>query len=262
MNTNKTLERRLLSIFSLSWLIYRSMKFYFAMVQILLLLIRKQLANNYQIIDNKLAVLIMNKSQTPAVLSIKNVNIIKKIAVLLTVLASYSFSINLYALELGAEIHKGDESKTTGFNLSLSDNFSRKNNLYWTVAYNNLNDIKVSWNKRDLFFSVNSLEALISHQQKLKSYDSFLKNVVFEYKAGFSLAVTENKFIWEELGQERYFSEKGDINAILAFATHYNISKNSAVKLGIKYQPSFSEFGSVSSIYLGFTYKFGRQIGY
>ena len=197
-----------------------------------------------------------------AVLSLKSVNMLKKIALMLTVLASCIFSANLYAIEIGAAIHKGDESKTTGFNLSISDDFSRKHSIYWTLAYNNLNDINVSWNKRELFFSVDTLEALVSYQQKLKTYDSFLKNISFEYQAGFSVALTENKFTWEELDQERFFSEKGDINAVLAFATLYNINKNSVVKLGLKYQPSFSEFGSVSSIYLGFTYKFGRQIGY
>lgn len=216
----------------------------------------------YQIIDNILAIVIMNIIINPAVLSIKSVNMLKKIAVILIFLSSCSFSVNLYALEVGGAIHKGDESKTTGFNMSISDIFSRKHNLYWTLAYNNLNDIKVSWNQRELFFSVDTLEALVSYQQKLNTYDSFLKNIVFEYQAGLSFALTENKFTWEELKQERVFSGKGDVNAVLSFATLYSINKNSAVKLGLKYQPSFSEFGSVSSIYLGYTYKFGRQIGY
>jgi len=218
--------------------------------------------DTYQIIDNKLAIVVMNITINLAALSIKSVTMLKRIAVILTVLASCSFSLNLYALGVGAEIHKGDESKTTGFNLSVSDSFSRKHNIYWTLAYNNLNDIKVNWNEDELFFSVDTVVALVSYQQKLNTYDSLLKNIVFEYQAGFSVALTENKFIWEDLEEERFFSEKGDINAVLAFSTHYNINKNSALKLGIKYQPSFSEFGSVSSIYLGFTYKFGRQIGY
>lgn len=204
----------------------------------------------------------MNIKINLVILLMESVNILKKIAVIVIILAGCSFSVNLYALEIGAAIHQGDESKTTGFNISIADDISRKHNLYWTVAYNNLDDIKVSWNQRDLFFSADTVEALISYQHKLQSYDSFLKNIVFEYQAGLSFALTENKFIWEELDQERVFSEKGDINAVLAFSTHYNISKNTAVKLGLKYQPSFSEFGSVSSIYLGFTYKFGRQIGY
>jgi len=212
--------------------------------------------NIYQIIDNKLAIIIMNITTSFAVLSIKSVKTLKKTAVILAMLVSYSFSGNLYALELGAAIHQGDASKTTGFNLSISDNFSRKHNLYWTLAYNNVNDIKrtitVNNVELDKYFSVDTLEALVSHQQRLRTYDSFLKNIVFEYQAGFSFALTENKFIWNNLKQERFLSEKGDVNA----------SKNSAIKLGLKYQPSFSGFGSVSSIYLGFTHKFGRQIGY
>lgn len=204
----------------------------------------------------------MNIKINLVTLSIKTVKILKKTAVIATVLASYGFSANLFALELGAAIHKADESKTTGFNVSIADVFSRKHNLYWAVAYNNLDDIKVSWNKKALLFSIDTVEALVSYQHQLQSYDSFLKKIVFEYQAGLSFALTENKFIWQGLEQERFVSEKGDVNAVLAFATLYNMSKNSVIKLGIKHQPSFSEFGSISSIYLGFTYKFGRQIGY
>ena len=204
----------------------------------------------------------MNKLKNLVILSIAMLQKIKRIAVITALFTSLSFSINTHAIEAGIALHKGSESKTTGFNLSVSDNFSKKHNLYWTVAYNKLNDIKVDWNKRELFFSVDTVEALVSYQQKLRTYDSFLKNISFEYQAGLSVALTENKFTWEALDQERYFSEQGDINAVLAFATLYNINKNSVVKLGIKYQPSFSDFGSVSSLYLGFTYKFGRQIGY
>jgi len=208
----------------------------------------------------------MNITIDPDLLSIKNITLLKKIAVILAVFSCCSFSTNLQALEVGSAFHKGGDSKTTGFNLSISDNFSRKHNLNWTLAYNNLDDIKrtitVSGDKRDKFFSVDTLEALVSYQQKLNTYDSFLKNIVFEYQAGFSVALTENKFIWEDLEQELFLSEKGDVNAVLAFSTLYNINKNSAIKLGLKYQPNFSEFGSVSSIYLGFSYKFGRQVGY
>jgi len=204
----------------------------------------------------------MNTTMNLAILSIRSVNMLKKIAVILSILASASFSVNLYALELGAAIHKGDESKTTGYNLSISDDFSRKYNLHWILAYNNLDDIKVSWNEQDLFFSVDTVEALVSYQQKLRTYNSFLKDITFEYQAGLSVALTENKFTWDALGEERFFSEKGDVNAVVAFSTLYNINKNSLVELGVKYQPSFSEFGSVSSIYLGFTYKFGSQVSY
>jgi len=214
----------------------------------------------------------MNMIRNIAALSIKSIRMVKKTSIILTVLISCCFSVSLYALEVGAEIHKGEDSKTTGFNLSISDNFSRKHNLNWTLAYNQLDDIKrtitiVDKNstlKRDKFFSVDTIEALVSYQQKLRTYDSFLKNIVFEYQAGLSVALTENKFIWKTFSpiEERYISEKGDVNAVLAFSTHYQINKNSAIRLGLKYQPNFSEFGSVSSIYLGFSYKFGRQVGY
>ena len=34
------------------------------------------------------------------------------------------------------------------------------------------------------------------------------------------------------------------------------------MQLGVKHYPDYSEFGDVSSLYLGFSYQFGRQSGY
>ena len=204
----------------------------------------------------------MNNKNNSAVFFLKTSHSLKKIITLISTVLICGISFNSFALEIGAALHKGDESKTKGFNISVSENFSRKHNLYWSLSYNSLDDVKVDWNNSSLYFSVDTIEALISRQQKLKTYNSFLKNIVFEYQAGVSLALTENKFTWEELNEERFFSEKNDINAVLSFSTYYNLTKNSAVKLGVKIQPSFSQFGTVGSVYLGFNYKFGKQVGY
>ncbi|NQY63513.1 MAG: hypothetical protein HRT38_07210 [Alteromonadaceae bacterium] len=204
----------------------------------------------------------MNIKISSAVLFFKVPNNLKKLVSIICTVFICSFSMNSFALEIGAALHQGDERKMKGFNLSVSDQFSRKHNLHWSISYNSLNDVRVSWNTQSLFFSVDTAEALISRQQKFRTYNSFLKNIVFEYQVGVSLALTENKFTWAELNEEKFFSEKSDVNAVLAFSTRYNFSKSAAVKLGFKYQPNFSEFGNLASVYLGFTYKFGNQVGY
>jgi len=188
--------------------------------------------------------------------------LIKKMTCKALALFALFISLNSTALESSISVHKGDESKTTGFSLSITDDFSRKNNLYWTLSYNKLNDVNVDWNERALYFSVDTLDALVTYQHTPNSYNQFIKSLTFEYHAGVSIALTENKFTWPELNEERLFSEKGDINAVLAFAVKYKFSKKTSVNLGLKYQPSFSEFGSVASIYLGLSYKFGSEYGY
>ena len=89
-----------------------------------------------------------------------------------------------------------------------------------------------------------------------------MKNFTFEYQIGATVALTENKFIWPELNEEKYFSESNDINPMIGFNVFYDMSKNTAVNVGFRYHPSFSEFEDITTLYVGFTYKFGNQFGY
>lgn len=166
------------------------------------------------------------------------------------------------ALDTSFSLHKGDESKTKGMSVGLADNFTKGSNWYWSVAYNTLDDVKVTWNNDELYFKTDTIDAVVSYRQQLKSYNDFFKKVTLEYQVGASVALTENKFFWQDLNEEKYFSEKGDINAVLAFAAHYNFNKKAALTLGIKYQPNFSEFGDISSVFIGINYKFGKTMGY
>ena len=185
---------------------------------------------------------------------------------------------NALAIETIFNLHKGSESKTAGFSVAVADNFSKGSNFYWSVGYSSLRDISVDWyynvqvewlqdivideDKGDLYFNNNTIDATLSYRQKLRGYNNFLKKVTIEYQAGASLGLTDNKFFWTDLNEEKYFSEKGDINPLLAISTHYNFDKKTALVLGLKYQPSFSEFGDISSIFLGINYKFGKVINY
>jgi long-subunit fatty acid transport protein len=169
---------------------------------------------------------------------------------------------NASAIEVSGNFHKGEESETKGFSFALADKFTKGGNLYWSVSYNSLDKVKVEWNNDELFFKVDTLDALVSYRHKIQSYNAFFKNLTMEYQVGASMSLTENKFTWPEtpgLEEEvRYFSEDNDVNAVIALGARYKLDRNTSINFGVKYQPSFSEFGDISSAYIGLTYRFGR----
>ncbi|WP_206485618.1 hypothetical protein [Thalassotalea sp. G2M2-11] len=171
-----------------------------------------------------------------------------------------SFSIN--AIETSFSFHQGDDSNTQGFSFAVSDKFSKASNFYWNLGYSYLDDVKISWNNSDLYFKVDTVDAVASYRYQPKSYNKIMKKVTFEYLAGVSFALTENKFVWPELDEEKYFSKSNDVNALFGFNVHYELSKQTALHLGFKYQPSFSQFDDITSFNLGFSYRFGNQFGY
>jgi len=206
--------------------------------------------------------------------TIKNNRLSKKTgSVILAGLLTLSCS-SAMAIDTTFSLHKGEESKTLGVSLALSDNFSKGSNFYWSVGYSSLNDVKIEFNdtinvesEDDLFFKTNTIEGSLSYRQKLKSYNSFLKKITIEYQLGASVSLTDNKYVWTDpiladTTYEESVSESGDINPLIALSTYYNVNKKTAIVLGLKYQPSFSEFGDVSSLFLGVNYKFGKAINY
>jgi hypothetical protein len=171
-------------------------------------------------------------------------------------------SVNTMALDTTLSLHQGDESKTSGISIALADTFTKGSNVYWSVGYSTLDDVKVEWNDDELFFKNDAIDVVIGYRHKIVSYNSFFKKITLDFQAGASYALTDNKFFWEDLNEEKYFSESGDINAIVAMSAHYNFNKKTALTVGIKHQPSLSDFGSVSSVFIGINYKFGRATGY
>jgi len=171
-------------------------------------------------------------------------------------------SFSVQAIDANFSLHQGDESDTQGLSLTISDAFSKSSNFYWNIGYSYLDDVKVEWNNSELFFKVDTVDAFVSYRHKIKTYNQLFKRVTIETQAGASLALTENKFVWPELQEEKYFSETNDINLMLGINALYATSANTTVNLGIKFQPSFSEFDDITSLYIGFTYKFGHQTGY
>lgn len=169
--------------------------------------------------------------------------------------------LNSYAIEPSIQIHKADQS-AYGVSIGLGDNFFKQKEYNWAISYNRIEDVNINWNGDDIDFSLDTVDLMLSYRYYPKTYDRFLKSLIFEFQAGLGVTLTENKFLWPALEEEKFFSEQGDVNAVLAFLVHKNFTKEVSMHIGIKSYPSYAEFGDVSSIFLGFSYQFGSQDGY
>ena len=87
---------------------------------------------------------------------------------------------------------------------------------------------------------------------------------MLEFQLGAAVNLSEHKFIFRPNfdRDDIYFAEQGDINPVLAISLQKNFTKKTAINIGIRHYPSYSDFGSISSIFIGFNYLFGRQLGY
>jgi len=178
------------------------------------------------------------------------------------ILSALVFLPSVNALEFGGELHKGSESGLSAISIHTSDTFTKGGSLYWSASYNYLNGLSVDWNDSELEFNTSTIDATVFYRQKLKSYSKFWQKVTIDYQAGISVNLTENKFTWPELNEEKQFSNKNDINAVIAVSANYKVNKSTSVHVGIKHLPSFSDFESISTVYAGFTYRFVNAFGY
>jgi hypothetical protein len=172
-------------------------------------------------------------------------------AVFLTILSLWVISLPLQALEFGGSGHQGTETETQGYSLFIADNFSRKSPFYWSLGVSRYDEVYVEWNNSNLKFPIDSAEAALSYRHQFNSRSPIVRNFSMEYQLGVAASLTDNKFTWVELDEEKYFSETGDVNGFLAFCAHYKISSNFSAIMGVKHFPKVSEFGSISSIFLG-----------
>jgi hypothetical protein len=177
----------------------------------------------------------------------------------LTVLSLLVIVLPAQSVEIAASFHQGDQSQSKGYSLAVSDNFARKSPFYWTLAYNKLDKVFIEWNGSSLYFPLESIETSLSYRHRLSSHSPTMKRISFEFQAGISTALTENKFVWPELNEQKYFSERGDVNGFVAITGHYKFGSNTSVHLGLKHLPGLSEFGDISSAFLGLSYRFGNN---
>lgn len=189
-------------------------------------------------------------------------NFPRRIAKILTVIIILMTHQYTYALEPTIQLHKVDQSGAYGVSLGLTDNFFNQQAFNWSVSYNRMQDINVSWNDNDIAFSLDTVDFMLSYRHYPRSYNKFIKSLIFEFQAGAGVALTENKFTWPDLEFEKYYSEQGDVNPVVALLLHKKFSKQAAMHIGFKHYPSYSEFDDISSLFVGFSYSFGKQKGY
>ncbi|WP_158966429.1 hypothetical protein [Paraglaciecola sp. L3A3] len=173
------------------------------------------------------------------------------IAVFFTVLTLLTVSLPTQALELGVNAQQGTEYETQGFSIVVSDNFSRRSPFYWNLGFSRYDEIFVEWNNSDLRFPINSAEVSFSYRPPPSSRNPTMRRISMEYQLGVAASLTDNKFTWTELNEEKYFSETGDLNGFVAISANYKISPKMSANLGLKHYPKLSEFGSFSSVFLG-----------
>ena len=178
-------------------------------------------------------------------------NIIKAISVLFILV-----QFNSYAIEMNLQTHVTDQSGSNGFSVGITDSFFKQKAFNWSISYNSISDVSVDWNEDSVSFSLDTIDLGLSYRYYPKSYNAFIKSLIFEFEGGVGIALTENKFNWPELEEETFFSEQGDINPFVSFAIHKKFNKEASMEIGMKYYTSYSEFGSIGSAYIGFSYSF------
>jgi hypothetical protein len=187
----------------------------------------------------------------------------QKFAIVNVIIFSLFGFFRANAAEVSIQLHSGTEENAIGHSLIYSDTFTTNRIYRWGVAYSYINQLKATWNGQQTFFDNNNIDIYAGYRFFPKSYNSFWRPFSFEAQVGASVSLTENKFTFEEYpDQEIVFSEKHDINFMVNLLTQYQLTKQTKIQLGFKHYPSFSNFDSQSSIYLGLSYQFGKKYGY
>lgn len=182
-------------------------------------------------------------------------------AALSVFICSFILSPSVFAIDVGAQLHKTSDG--IGYSIVASDSFVKAGNARWGVALTTMNDLEADWNDLTTSFNTSTFDVFTAYRFKPRTYNSFWKPFSWELQAGASISLTENKFTFDSFpDQQIVFSEQGDINFMAAAVAQYKISKKTNVQLGYKIYPSFSEFGSQSSIFFGFSYRFGASYDY
>lgn len=198
----------------------------------------------------------------------------KKLQVIAQVLCLFIVMLasKSYALESSVQLHKVDQDKSFGFSLSIGDEFFNQKAFNWQVSYNQLEHVAIAeldktsevWDKAEFDFTLQTIDLTLGYRYYPRSYDKFIESLMFEFQLGASVNLSEHKFVFTQSIErdDVYFANQGDINPVLSLLLQKSFTKNSAIHVGFKHYPNFSDFGSISTVFIGFNYRFGRQIGY
>jgi hypothetical protein len=194
------------------------------------------------------------------------------ITIQLVCVLCFSISTKSQALESSIKLHKVDQDKSVGFSLSIGDEFFNEKAFNWQVSYNRLTEVSINdlddtseaWAQADFDFTIQTIDFSLAYRYYPKSYNKIINTLMLEFQLGAAVNLSEHKFIFRPNfdRDDIYFAEQGDINPVLAISLQKNFTKKTAINIGIRHYPSYSDFGSISSIFIGFNYRFGRQLGY
>ena len=176
------------------------------------------------------------------------------------------------AVESSIQVHKVDQDKSYGYSLSMGDEFFNQKAFNWQVSYNRLENVEISdldkksaeWGKAGFDFAIQTIDLSLAYRYYPRSYDKFMQTLMVEFQLGAAINLSDHKLVFRPDFDRNdiYFAEQGDINPVLSISLQKSFTKNYAMHIGVKHYPSFSDFGSISTLFIGFNYRFGRQIGY
>ena len=177
-----------------------------------------------------------------------------------------------HALESSVQLHKVDQDKSFGYSLSIGDEFFNQKAFNWQVSYNRLENVAISdldetstvWDKAGFDFTLQAVDLSLGYRYYPRSYDKLIRSLMVEFQLGASINLSEHKLIPKAPlnADEVYFAKQGDINPVMSISLQKSLTKNAAMHIGFKHYPNYSDFGSISTVFIGFNYRFGRQVGY
>jgi hypothetical protein len=184
----------------------------------------------------------------------------------------FLISTKTQAIESTIQLHKVDQDKSSGYSLSIGDEFFNQKTFNWQVSYNHFSKVSISdldktseaWAQADFDFTIQTLDFSLAYRYYPESYNKFINSLMLEFQLGVAVNLSDHKFVFRPNfdRDDVYFAEQGDINPVLAITLQKSFTKNSAINFGVKHYPSYSDFASISTIFVGFNYRFGRQVGY
>jgi hypothetical protein len=184
----------------------------------------------------------------------------------------FLISTKTQAIESTIQLHKVDQDKSSGYSLSIGDEFFNQKTFNWQVSYNHFSKVSISdldktseaWAQADFDFTIQTLDFSLAYRYYPESYNKFINSLMLEFQLGVAVNLSDHKFVFRPNfdRDDVYFAEQGDINPVLAITLQKSFTKNSAINFGVKHYPSYSGFASISTIFVGFNYRFGRQVGY
>jgi hypothetical protein len=176
-----------------------------------------------------------------------------------------------HALESSVQLHKVDQDKSFGYSVSIGDEFFNQKAFNWQVSYNRFENVAIAdldkisdvWDDAGFDFTMQAIDLSLGYRYYPQSYDKFINSMMVEFQLGASVNLSEHKLIPQDPNADvRYFANQGDINPVLSISLQKSFTKNSAMHIGVKHYPSYSDFGSISTLFIGYNYRFGRQVGY